>query len=218
MEKARFILKVGGHSTSQPYNPQCNGCVEKANGTCKRKILTFALAQGLQNGQVEWNWVITLTVVIGNENNSPLKLYLGLTAFFCFRHRMPDVRSIGILNPADTAKVYQFMIERQELQAGKVLALHADKMQMYGVGDAVYVKATRAQVKRHQSVASWTIHATIEDTHMSGMFYRLRWVTSGLGGEVAGDVSKRVYHWSNLKPRPRNGHVNRIARLHKAPW
>ena len=110
------------------------------------------------------------------------------------------------------------MIERQELQAGKVLALHADKMQMYEVGDAVYVKATPKQVKRHQAVASWTIQATIEDTHMSNMFYRLRWVTSGLGGEVAGDVSKRVYHWSNLKPRPRNGHVNRIARLHAAKW
>jgi hypothetical protein len=210
MEKARFILKIQGHSTSQPYNPQCNGCVEKANGTCKRKILTFALANGLQNGQVEWNWVITLAMVIANENNSPLKLYMGLCAFFCFRHRMPDVRSVGILNPDDTAKVHKFMIERQELQAGKVLALHADKMQLYEVGDSVYVKATTKQVKRHQSVASWTVQATVADKHFNGMFYRLRWDTSGLGGENAGDLSKRVYHWSNLKPRPGNGHSRYI--------
>ena len=202
VEKARVILKIGGHSTSQPYNPQCNGCVEKANGTCKRKILTFALADGLQNGQVEWNWTTTLATVIANENSSPLKIYMGLNAFFCFRHRMPDVRSVGILNPDDTAKIHRFMIERQELQAGKVLALHADKMEMYEVGDHVYVKATPKQVKIHQAVASWTVQATIEEKHFNGMFYRLRWDTSGLGGEKAGDVSKRAYHWSNLKKRP----------------
>ena len=97
------------------------------------------------------------------------------------------------------------MIERQELQAGKVLTLHADKMQLYEVGDPVYVKATPKQVKRHQSVASWTVQATIADKHFNGMFYRLRWNTSGLGGENAGELSKRLYHWSNLKRRPVNG-------------
>ena len=74
-------------------------------------------------------------------------------------------------------------------------------MEMYEVGDHVYVKATPKQVKIHQAVASWTVQATIEEKHFNGMFYRLRWDTSGLGGEKAGDVSKRAYHWSNLKKR-----------------
>ena len=78
-------------------------------------------------------------------------------------------------------------------------------MEMYEVGDHVYVKATPKQVKIHQAVASWTIQATIEEKHFNGMFYRLRWDTSGLGGEAAGEVSKRAYHWSNLKRRPNNG-------------
>ena len=205
VEKARFILKIGGHSTSQPYNPQCNGCVEKANGTCKRKIITISLVEGLQNGQIVWNWPRVLAVVIMNENAAPLKLYLGLCAFFCLRQRMPDIKSVGILNQDDTAKVHAFMIERQQLQAGKVLAKHADKMELYQVGDKVYVKATVAQVKRKQAVTSWSIWATITEKHFNGMFYRVRWETNGLGSEEKGDISQRVYHWSNLKLRARIG-------------
>ena len=205
VEKARFILKIEGHSTSQPYNPQCNGCVERANGTCKRKILTMSLADGLQNGQLVWNWPRILAVVITNENNCPLKLYMGLSAFFCMRHRMPDVRAVGVLDPQDTAKVHAFMVERQEMQAGKVLAQNADKMQLFKVGDSVFVKATKKQVKRKQAVSSWTILATIEEKQVNGLFYRLRWETTGLGGEPAGAVSKRVYHWSDLKMRSKKG-------------
>ena len=92
------ILKIEGHSTSQPYNPQCNRCVERENGTCKRKILTMSMSDGLQNGQLVWNWVRILSIVVANENNAPLKLYMGLSAFFCMRHRMPDVRAMGVLN------------------------------------------------------------------------------------------------------------------------
>jgi hypothetical protein len=202
---ARHILKIEGHSTSQPYNPQCNGCVERANGTCKRKILTMPLADGLQNGQLVWNWPRVLAAVVANENNAPLKLYLGLSAFFCMRHRMPDIRAVGVLNPDDTAKVHAFMITRQEIQAGKVLAQHADKMQLYKVDDKVFVKATKKQVKRKQAVSSWTILATIAEVLASGLFYRLRWETTGLGGEKAGELSKRVYHWSHLKMRENQG-------------
>ena len=205
VEMARHILKIEGHSTSQPYNPQCNGCVERANGTCKRKILTMSLADGLQNGQLVWNWPRVLAAVVANENNAPLKLYLGLSAFFCMRHRMPDIRAVGVLNPDDTAKVHAFMITRQEIQAGKVLAQHADKMQLYKVDDKVFVKATKKQVKRKQAVSSWTILATIAEVLASGLFYRLRWETTGLGGEKAGELSKRVYHWSHLKMRENQG-------------
>ena len=205
VEMARQILKIEGHSTSQPYNPQCNGCVERANGTCKRKILTMSLADGLQNGQLVWNWPRKLSIVMTNENDAPLKLYMGLSAFFCLRHRMPDVRAVGVLNPDDTAKVHAFMIERQEIQAGKILAQHADKMQLYNVDDKVFVKATKKQVKRKQAVSSWTILATIAESLASGLFYRLRWDTAGLGGEKAGELSKRVYHWSHLKMRISKG-------------
>ena len=205
VEMARQLLKIEGHSTSQPYNPQCNGCVERANGTCKRKILTLSMADGLQNGQLVWNWPRVLSLVVTNENNAPLKLYMGLTAFFCMRHRMPDVRAVGVLNPDDTAKVHAFMIERQEIQAGKVLAQHADKMQLYKVDDKVFVKASKNQVKRKQSISNWTIRATVAEEYASGLFYRLRWDTQGLGGELSGALSKRVYHWSNLKMREIKG-------------
>ena len=114
---------------------------------------------------------------------------------------MPDVNAMGILNPDDTGKVHNFMIERQQLQAGKVLALHADKMQLYDVGDKVFVKASKKQVKIKQAISCWTIRATIEEKLASGLFYRLRWETTGLGNEKAGDLSKRVYHWSHLKMR-----------------
>ena len=76
---------------------------------------------------------------------------------------MPDVRAVGVLNPDDTAKVHAFMIQRQELQAGKILAQHADKMQLYNVDDKVFVKATKKQVKRKQAVSSWTILTTIAE-------------------------------------------------------
>ena len=98
------------------------------------------------------------------------------------------------------------MIERQELQAGKVLAQHADKMQLYKVDDKVFVKASKKQVKRKQAVSSWTILATVVEELASGLFYRLRWDTTGLGGEKAGELSKRVYHWSHLKMREHKGH------------
>ena len=86
-----------------------------------------------------------------------------------------------------------------------MLAQNADKMQLFKVGDSVFVKATKKQVKRKQAVSSWTIVATIEEKQVSGLFYRLRWETAGLGGEPAGAVSKRVYHWSDLKMRTEKG-------------
>ena len=97
------------------------------------------------------------------------------------------------------------MITRQEIQAGKILAQHADKMQLYKVDDKVFVKSTKKQVKRKQSISNWTIRATIAEAYASGLFYRVTWDSKGLGGEKPGELSKRVYHWSHLKMRERKG-------------
>jgi transposase InsO family protein len=72
---ARQVLNIAQMSTGRPRHPQCQGLVERANGTCKRKVLMTCLGEGMANGDKKWNWKKHLEAVLMNENDAPLKVH-----------------------------------------------------------------------------------------------------------------------------------------------
>ena len=71
---ARKVLNIPELSSGRPRHPQCQGLVERANGTCKRKVLMACAAEGMKNGAKKWNWKKHLEEVLMNENDAPLKV------------------------------------------------------------------------------------------------------------------------------------------------
>ena len=207
VEQARLLLGVGSITTGRPRHPQCQGLVERANGTCKRKILMKCAEEGLQNGDSLWNWEKHLEEVLMQENDAPLKLYKGLSAFFCLRLRPRDIVEMNAIRPEDIAKIHPFMHECQ-INQGKNVAGTA-VIEVFEVDDQVKVRAGYQEVKKRTVVGTWTTEATVHEVHSTtANYYKLRWITRGLNKETPGSVSKRWYPWTALRIKAREGDQN----------
>ena len=205
VEYARKQLGIEGYSHGRPRHPQCQGLVERANGTCKRKILMKSAEEGLRNGGENWNWSKHLEEVLMQENDAPLKIYKGLTAFFCLRNRERDIVNYQPLNPEDMRELHDFMHACQVAQGAKVVG--KGTITSFNIDDAVRVRAGYQEVKKRSCLGTWTTEATVHEIHeRMPNYYKLRWTTRGLGKEKVGTVSKRWYPWTALKRHESDDH------------
>ena len=211
VEYARKELGIEGYSHGRPRHPQCQGLVERANGTCKRKILMKSAEEGLRNGGENWNWKQHLEQVLMQENDAPLKIYKGLTAFFCLRNRERDVVNYQPLNPEDMRELHEFMHACQIAQGAKVVG--KGTITSFNVDDSVRVRAGFQEVKKRSCLGTWTTEAIVHEIHETmPNYYKVRWTTRGLGKEKVGTVSKRWYPWTALK----HGGNGRTTKVNKA--
>ena len=157
--QARLLLNIPSQTTGRPRHPQCQGLVERANGTCKRKILMKAHGDGLRNGEEKWNWAGYLKEVLMQENDAPLKVYNGLSAFFCLRNRSRDIVNNMAPNPEDLAQLHKFMQECQEEQGTNMK--NTGVLECYVVGEHVKVRAGHRDVKKRLTLGVWTTEAKI---------------------------------------------------------
>ncbi len=104
-----------------PRNPQWQGLVERANGTVKRKVLMRCMDAGYKEAGSTFDWVPHFEGVISNENVAPLKVYRGLTAFLCLRHRPRLAGDHEPLSVEDVGKMYEYMAQRQQDRAVRVV-------------------------------------------------------------------------------------------------
>lgn len=201
VQQAQAILGVDAQSTSAPYNPQCNGCVERCNGTCKQKIIKHGMAEGLANGTENWDWARYLDKVVYQENDCPIKLYMGLTPFYCLRGRERNCTGAAHGVPEALAEMHVFMHKRQQDQGSAITAKGDDPVH-YDVGAPVYVRASQKEVKIKTALSGWSTTAVIASvTEHPVPQYHLLWVSHGLSGESAGTISRRHYPWTGLRHR-----------------
>ena len=187
------------HSKGMPRNPRCQGLIERANATCKRKIIQKCIQHGYAKRGEDFPWTQYLDGVIDGENGTVTKLY-GLTPFFCLRWKPHNTPHCVQLDPEEIKELHRFMTMRQLKQADtydKALRVH------YNVGDEVNVRANHNSIgKKHNAIGPWTarafIHEDLSTTRRD--YYFLRWITQGLANEAPGSISKRAYHCSRLKP------------------
>ena len=195
---ARKVLNIPQLTNGRPRHPQCQGLVERANGTCKRKVLMNCAAEGLKNGDSKWNWKKHLEDVLMNENDAPLKVYKGLNAFFCLRNRQRDIVTYNPLAPEDMTELHGFMRNCQ-LEQGKKMK-HVASLETFEIADKVRVRAGYQEVKKRAVLGTWSTEATICEVHpKAANYYRLRWTTRGLNAEPQGSISKRWFPWTAMK-------------------
>ena len=117
MENALARLGDPDYSHGLPRNPQCQGLVERANGTLKRKTVMKCMDKGYKNSLEVFEWVPVFLECIARENTAALPLYKGLTPFLCLHLRPKNGGLHDALSADDIAEMYTFMAEAQKNKA-----------------------------------------------------------------------------------------------------
>lgn len=183
-------------STGAPKNPRCQGLVERANATLKRKIKVRCQKAGYTIAGSEFPWVRFLDSCIFAENTSIATLY-NTTPFLCLRGRYGAEPQCEAMDPVHLKELHEWMTERQQRVAA---TLTYDSRPEFKIGDEVNVKCRKTNLgKNYNSIGLWTSRAVIFASKPNNTHYRVRWLTPGLCGEKPGQLSKRFIHSCRLK-------------------
>ena len=213
MDAALGMLGNPAFSQGRARHPQTQGCIERANGTVKRKLIMACQDQGYVVHGQDIDWVTTaLQETIANENDAPIAMYKWWSPFEMFHGRPRMAGFVKPPCPGDLADMYAFMHECQLARAFKRNKF--PEMHALPVGTVVNVRATQKEVKDGLAISEWSARAVIHDVHaVSGNIMCVRWLTQGLSankkrgqrgkegdnGRQPGDIS-RYYTRGVFKP------------------
>jgi hypothetical protein len=183
-----------------PYNPQCQGLVERKNSVVKRKLTAHVrdlVTSGVDRADLEMRQCVGH--VISGENHSPnSRSYLSpFMVLRCRdRHNQP-------INPQDIQKE---VIKWQRIQGEGDVKRAKDKADIhrarvvFKIGDRVRVnfqprtnKPGGAKKWDHRGVIT---NKVIVDGATNDPSFRVRWTTKGLGTDPIGSISTRVFKGS----------------------
>ena len=165
----------------------------------------------MENGDWLWDWAMYLDTCLFTENGQPLKLYLGLTPFFCLRNRDRDIVNCNAGRPEDMAEVHEFMARRLAMAGEKMIQNGADPVKFL-VNERVYVKASRREIKIKNVMGTWSTEAVVVQLrHSNSFYYKVRWVTRGLGNAAPGTTSTIYYPWNQLRRATNSQTVDMFA-------
>ena len=179
--------------------------MEKTNSTVGSKIIKLCEDDGYTEPGETWDWVNQMEKVNVLENHAPLKVYGGLSAFFCHRGRPPNSGDSAPLTETELALLYAYMRDCQHTQGekfSKKLVQHE-----YKLGDEVFVRAGYEDVFKGHAIAQWSCTGVIVEAG-NGVrkdYYGLWWTSPGLSSEKQGTVAGRQYHALRLKLRSAAG-------------
>ena len=201
MDLCQQQLEIVGFSHGAPYNPRCQGLVERGNGTVKAKIMKVCLAEGMTHRDTTWPWVDKLARAMKSENDAVCKTYNNAFCPFVMLRKRPshqDGYTIKEMDPDAVQWMYDQMITCQHKAMDKANKLA--HMPLFHVGDTVRVRAKQAGMKKRNCVAVYSAMATVHGFGNHGdAFVRLKWITAGLSNEDPGCISSRMYFAGNLK-------------------
>ena len=200
MDRAIELLGGSEYTHGRPRHPQTQGLIERANATVKTKVLKKCQQNGYLVPTETFEWRPYLELVVDNENNVPLKLYNGVSAFMCFRGQS---RMTSEYQPshADVQELHEFMTQCQLAQAGK--RNQFPELDSFAIGEVVNVRATPEELKQSCATFQWSARGVIDKKGVS-CYYRVRWLSIGLSKgagrkEVAnhpGGLSRYFMHTS----------------------
>jgi transposase InsO family protein len=199
------------YSHSMPRNPQCQGLVERANGTIKKTTHKKMEADGFVIGEdTTWNWVATLKAVTRAWNRRVVKLY-GFCPAFLMTGQPPEAPDHQSLNPAELLEVHEHCAYQMQRQGAKMATTVFNES--FTRGEVVLVHQLKK--RSHKDLRggggkSYTARAVIvTQSRTNATHYRLRWITDGLADkEKAGELSKRMWLAWRLKRAVKTAAVN----------
>jgi hypothetical protein len=196
----RVMEKLGGTRASHglPYNPRCQGLVEKMNDTMKARILKQCRVNGWRLGDCEHPWDEYLQDQVYGENTSVVRPY-NLTPFLCLRLRPHQSPGSEMLGAEEVKGMFSYMSMRQQEQAQSIEQKYSQFAggEKFREGVHVRVRADKQHMRRKKATAKYSQQGVIQERDDHG-YCRLQWTTSGLSGENPGTLSKRKYHFSRL--------------------
>lgn len=204
-ELADLVLdELGGvrNSHGRPRNPRCQGLIERANRSVKKKVLQKCMNDGHEDNAVPFPWTRPKYFNLAlQEENTAMKKPYNLDPFFCLRLRpFCSPGSTVALDPAQIVELREDMAAAQRRQA---LKYDIAPVVQYNLGDVVNIKANYKEKKHKRSVATWSAKGTIAgDVTDTTRYYRVRYITKGLRNEKPGELAKNMLHCSLLRLCP----------------
>ena len=199
-------LNQTNYTHGRPRNPRCQGLVENANKTFKRKVKQKCITNGMTNRTgTEFPWYKHFLDVLEAENNKKIKMY-GFTPFMALRNRDPKNPTLHKIEGVKRQAMMDSMQKAQHDIAAKKLsqAVTVAGAVVLPAGTHVHVQASQHAVDIHRVVSRWSTRATVYDYrsyHEGGeLHYRVRWIDGGLDNAEPNTLSKRWYKASLLAP------------------
>ena len=201
---AELVRDLGGldESHGRPRNPQCQGLVENANKTFKRKLKQICMDNGFTDALQVFDWVPLLGPLLISENDAPIPLYGGVSAFVCLHGAPRSSSRCRRLSATAVEKLHTYMHECQETRAGKLRQY--PELEDLSIGSVVRVRATDEEIKQHVVISRWSVRAVIHSVNpRSSDYFKLRWLTNGLSSagrsRAPGALSHQSYGRHDLR-------------------
>ena len=155
---AELVRDLGGldESHGRPRHPQCQGLVENANKTFKRKLKQICMDNGFTDALQVFDWVPLLGPLLISENDAPIPLYGGVSAFVCLHGAPRSSSRCRRLSATAVQKLHTYMHECQETRAGKLRQY--PELEDLSIGSVVRVRATDEEIKQHVVISRWSVY------------------------------------------------------------
>ena len=197
---------LGGpmESHGRPRNPKCQGLVERANQTVKTKLIKRCVEDDYTQAGQTYAWEEDLAEIILQDNDAPIALYGGISAFLALNRAPRHASSCRILSNDAANDLYEHMKQCQLTRAGK--RCQYPELQPIQVGSVVRVRATRKELIQHKAIAAWSIRAVVHSlSAQSTDYFKLRWLSQGPSAGASGasrepgSISTRHYGRHDLR-------------------
>jgi len=117
------------------------------------------------------------------------------------------LHSETVLTAGQVSEMTRLVQARQAVAAERMVRSHGRRLQkkskpLFAPGDRVFVHAPTAHKVRRNVKFPWSFAAWVYkcENHDGVFSYRLRWITFGLAGEAANEISKNLFPASDLRP------------------
>ena len=198
MQAVRERLGAVPLTRGRPRNPQTQGLIERFNGTLKEKLIKKLVDDGLVVPGQTIPMVRRLDDLLLHENDAPIALYNGISAFVALHgapRAAPDCPKLS--GPAIEA-MHSFMYDCQVTRAGRRCQFPVLEELLHGC--VVHVRATAKELKDKIAVGPWTQRAVVHGVSpKSEHYFKLRWLTANSGPNVPGSLSTRYVGRHDLR-------------------
>ena len=186
------------YSHGLPYNPQCQGLVERMNRTLKTKVEKLLQQAKVASHSHDFSLPEYLSRAVTQSNRSFIKTYgKGITPYLLMHGMAPAAPDHRQISPGALANLHVHCAEAQVRKAG---GMKPKELPFYLPGQVVRVRQETRNIKTAaMGSRSFPFMAVVlRPSATNENFYKLRWITEGLQGQEPGEIATRLYPASRL--------------------